>query len=240
MPRSTSRTGRSPAAAKAWACGRRSTTARKTSIPTLTADATGYNGEQWLAAAGVDFPVGDAGVIGIGGGYVKNKGDFDQWGGEVDADGWQVGVYGAYDPGTFYIKAAASYSDLNGGLDPRRCGRGDLGRGVRLARCSNLWAANAEIGYHLPLGGAQLTPYAGVDYVSVKLKEFTEGGSFAGRLIVLDSKDDFFTSEVGVKLSGKIGGVVPEVKAAWRHEFTDGPAAFIGGPMPSSRAHRSR
>ncbi len=31
---------------------------------------------------------------------------FDQFGGSMDADGFQVGVYGAYDPGTFYIKAA--------------------------------------------------------------------------------------------------------------------------------------
>src|SRR5690606_28656301 len=78
------------------------------------ADAIGYDSDQWLAATGADFTIGNAAVLGVGVGYVKNDGTFDQYAGSMDADGFQVGLYGAYDPGTFYLKAAVSYTDLSG------------------------------------------------------------------------------------------------------------------------------
>ncbi|KPL68613.1 hypothetical protein SZ64_11160, partial [Erythrobacter sp. SG61-1L] len=190
-----------------------------------TADATGYESEQWLAAIGVDFPVAEDFVLGIGGGYVKNQGDFDWYGGSMDADGFQVGVYGAYDPGQFYVKAAVSYSDLNG-ESIRTATVGSITGTVTASPDANIWAAGGELGYRFDLGGATVTPYAGLDYVSAKLESFAEGGTFAGRLTVNDSTDDFLTSELGLKLSGNVGGIVPEVKAGWRHEFNDEPAMF--------------
>ena len=188
-----------------------------------SADATGYDGDQWLAAIGVDFPVGDAGVLGIGGGYVKNEGEFDWYGGSVDAEGWQLGVYGAYDPGTWYIKAAVSYTDLSAD-SVRSIVVGPITGPATGSPDATMWAAGAEVGFHLPLGSARLTPYAGVDYVSAKLEGFTEGGIHPGRLTVNDSTDDYFTTELGAKLTGSLGSVVPEIKAAWRHEFNDDPA----------------
>lgn len=64
-------------------------------------DASGLTGDQFLASLGVDFAVGESGVIGLGGGYVQNKASFDRWAGQIDASGFQVGAYGAYDPGNF-------------------------------------------------------------------------------------------------------------------------------------------
>ena len=190
-----------------------------------TADATGYESDQWLAALGVDFPVTENFVLGIGGGYIKNQGDFDWYGGSMDADGFQVGVYGAYDPGQFYAKAAVSYSDLSG-KSSRTATVGNITGVVTASPDANIWAVGGELGYRFDLGGATVTPYAGLDYVSAKLQGFEEGGSFAGRLTVNDATDDFLTSELGLKLSGKLGGLVPEVKAGWRHEFNDQPASF--------------
>ena len=53
-------------------------------------DATGLKSNQWLVAIGGDVTLGDYGVIGIGGGYVKNKADMDWYGGQIDSDGWQI------------------------------------------------------------------------------------------------------------------------------------------------------
>ncbi len=191
----------------------------------LAADATGYDGDQWMAAIGADVTIGDAGVIGVAAGYIKNEGDFDWYGGSIDSDGYQIGLYGAYDPGQFYVRAAASYSDLSGD-SARTITVGSISGIATASPDANIWAVGGELGYRFALGGATLTPYAGLDYVSAELEGFTESSTHAGALIVHDSKDDYLTSELGLKLSGDFNGIVPELKAGWRHEFDDDPAMF--------------
>ena len=53
---------------------------------------------------GLDANVGAAGIIGGSIGYVTNHVRDNQFGDNADADGLQVGLYGVYDPGTFYVK----------------------------------------------------------------------------------------------------------------------------------------
>src|SRR5690606_12395999 len=154
-------------------------------------DATGLESDQWLAAIGGDVTLGDYGVLGIGAGYIKNDADMDWYDGSIDSDGWQIGAYGAYDPGQFYIRASVSYSDLNG-KSTRNIAVGSAFGGTATADVdSSIWSVGGEVGYRLQMGSAVLTPYGGLDYVSVDMDGFTESGVSGANLTVNDSKDEY-------------------------------------------------
>ncbi|MXO65515.1 autotransporter domain-containing protein, partial [Altericroceibacterium endophyticum] len=199
--------------------------------------APGYDSDQWYAALGADMPLGEYGVIGIGAGYVKNKGNFEGTAGnlsaDMDADGFQVGAYAAYDPGNFYAKASGSYSEIKGD-STRSISIGDFGGALTSSPKASIWALGGEVGYRLPVGKAvTLTPYAGLDYVSAEYDTFTESG-LPGANLTVDGKDSYATSELGVKLQGTMGAIQPELKVGWRHSFEEDPAyitaAFADAP----------
>src|SRR5206468_2721776 len=60
------------------------------------------------------FLFGNAAIFGIDGGYVTNSAHDNQFGDRVKGSGAQVGLYGVYDPGAFFVKAVGTYSWLNG------------------------------------------------------------------------------------------------------------------------------
>jgi len=79
----------------------------------------GYHSDRWSALIGFDANVGPTAVLGISGGYVRNEANTNDFGSsDIKGDGWQVGAYGVYDPGAFYVKALGTYSHFSG--DSRR------------------------------------------------------------------------------------------------------------------------
>ena len=81
---------------------------------------------------GLDTNVGAAGIIGGSIGYVTNHVRDNQFGDNADADGLQVGLYGVYDPGTFYVKAMTTYSWYDGDSEPQhQLQRSGSGRELR-------------------------------------------------------------------------------------------------------------
>ena len=190
------------------------------------ADATGLDSKQYLWAAGVDFTLGDSAVLGIGGGYLENRMTFDQFNGAAETDGYQIGVYGAYDPGTFYLKGSANYSMLDTESVRAISFPGFVGGRTFSEQDADILALGAELGYRLNLGGFTLTPYAGIDYAKVEVDNFAEDGVPGADLTIASIDEDFTTSELGAKLGGQFGWVYPEVKAAWRHSFDADPVLF--------------
>jgi outer membrane autotransporter protein len=85
---------------------------------------------------------------------------------------------------------------------------------------ATIWSISGELGYRLQLGASSvLTPYVGVDYTGSKLHGFTETGLAAANLDVFESTHNRTATTVGAKLSGALGGVVPELDLGWRHQF---------------------
>ena len=187
---------------------------------------------------GVDANFGGNAIVGASLGYVTNNtrtGRFDE---DVDGDGWQVGLYGAYDPGAFYVKAMTTYTWMDGdsersidftGLAPGASFGGNLSGDPDV----NMWTFGLHGGYRIAMGGTSvITPYLNYDYVNAKLKSFTESGTDGANLTVLGgrAKHSFLTG--GVKWATQFGGVVPEVNLGYRYRFGDKrssfDAAFLG------------
>ena len=106
---------------------------------------------------GVDTTVGGAGSSAARSAMSRTT-SRQQFGDEVDAGGFQVGLYGVYDPGTFYVKAMTTYSWYDGDSDrnisfaglapgatfggsPKGIRTSTCGRSASTAGCASRWAA---------------------------------------------------------------------------------------------------
>ena len=187
---------------------------------------------------GLDTNVGAAGIIGGSIGYVTNHVRDNQFGDNADADGLQVGLYGVYDPGTFYVKGMTTYSWYDGDSS-RNINFNGLAPGANFVASPNgdpdvtMWTAGIHAGARFALGGnSVLTPYLNYDYVNAKLKSFEETGGNGADLTVWGgrAKHSFLTG--GVKWATQMGGVVPEVNLGYRYRFgdkrSDFSASFLG------------
>ena len=191
-----------------------------------------------LGGRGLDVTVGGAGIIGGSIGYVTNHVRDNQFGDNADADGFQVGLYGVYDPGTFYVKGVTTYSWYDGDSS-RNINFSGLAPGATFASSPNgdpdvtMWTAGIHAGARFALGGnSVLTPYLNYDYVNAKLKSFTETGGNGADLTVWGGRAKHSYLTGGVKWATQMGGVVPEVNLGYRYRFgdkrSDFSASFLG------------
>jgi len=189
-------------------------------------EAPDYKANQLFLALGADFNAGSDLVLGLGAAYVQNDLNFGRYNGSVDSDGFQIGTYAFYQPENYYLKVAASYTDLNG--DSRRdVNIGTTAGTITGSPDARIWTLSAEAGYDVNVGGSStLTPYLGVDYTSAKLKSFTETGVDAANLDVEGGSHNRTASRLGVKWKGAFGDVFPELNLGWRHQFGDRRADF--------------
>ena len=121
---------------------------------------------------------------------------------KVDGDGFQVGLYGAYDPGQFYVKAMATHSWYSG--DSRRSiDFTGLAPGATFGGTTSgepdvrMWTFGLHGGYRIGMGdNSVLTPYLNYDYVNAKLKSFPETGLDGANLSVYGgrAKHSFLTA----------------------------------------------
>lgn len=176
----------------------------------------GHSSDGAHALLGVDYTVSNF-TFGAFGGYREVQSEFDLYGGEVNTDGFQIGLVAGYDSGDFYLRANGSYSKLNG----------DATRAVGILTTAGTIASEpdfrvtsfyAEAGGRLPVGQTWVTPFVGLEYTKVKMNGFTETG-VGGANLAFDNQSENDTAFLaGVKWAGKLGIVVPEAKVAYRHD----------------------
>lgn len=190
-----------------------------------TADAPHFRGRQWQAIAGFDVAIGNHGLLGFAGGYVRNKGRFDQFGGTISGEGYQLGAYASYDSGRFFVNALTSYIDLD--VDAaRQIDTGRLAASATASADARIWAAAIETGIRFDLGAVKVAPYAGLDYTDTRLKSFSESSTHPGALHLRDARDEGLASEIGLRMSVPGSMLVPDLRIGWRHRFEDGRADF--------------
>lgn len=201
-------------------------------------EAGAYDLKGWTGMVGADYTFGNFTVGGFVG-YRDIDLNFDWYDGDMSATGWQGGLYAGYDVGSFYVRGIGSYSSLDG--DSKR----DLNFATTIGTLEgdpdvNIVSFYGEAGARFDMGSSWLTPFVAVDYTDIKLKSFTETGPAAvvGAALAFDSQHEKQTSTlVGVKWAGNWGGIVPEAKLAWRHDFGDRTfdfdARFAGAPAGS-------
>jgi outer membrane autotransporter protein len=195
----------------------------------------GHSSDGSHALLGVDYTVSNF-TIGAFGGYRKVDSEFDLYGGEINSDGFQIGLLAGYDVGDFYLRANGSHAKLNG----------DAVRNVGVLTTAGTTAGEpdfrvtsiyTEADGRFALGESWVTPFVRVEYTKVKMNGFTEAG-VGGANLDFGSQSEGDTSFLaGVKWSGKLGIVVPEAKVAYRSDdkgvfgtsqrFTDTPGAAL-------------
>lgn len=88
------------------------------------------------------------------------------------------------------------------------------------------YVMRAEAGYPLALGAYTLTPLSSLTYSYLRQNGYTESGGSGAALLVQASHMTSVTSDFGAKIergfTTSYGVLVPEVGAAWRHEYVHG------------------
>jgi outer membrane autotransporter protein len=199
---------------RVWVSG-----AYNTSNLDSNANAIGYDADNWSVMVGGDYNFGLA-SLGAFAGYRNVKVDYPDAivGSGIDSDGFQLGLYGGVDTGRFYARLIGSYSSLNGDSE-RRISIGSLDLTAKGTPDLDVWSFYGEAGARFDLGTSWVTPYVALDYTSLHLKDFTESGGMGANL-QFDAQTASQTSGlIGLKWAGNLGGITPEAKIAYRHDF---------------------
>jgi hypothetical protein len=202
---------------------------RKADGDSVVVGAGDYQSSRLTGMIGVDATVGGAALVGVSAGYARNKVRDKLFGDSIESDGFQLGLYGVYDPGAFYLKAMTTHTWFNGRAERLIDFTGFGGSTVGVVTGDpdvRLMTFGLHGGARLPMGpNSVVTPYLNLDYVKANLKEFTETGLDGANLTVDGShKNTFLTG--GVKWAGQFGGLVPELNVGYRYRFGDRSANF--------------
>jgi outer membrane protein OmpA-like peptidoglycan-associated protein/uncharacterized protein YhjY with autotransporter beta-barrel domain len=178
-----------------------------------------YKVNGWSGLLGAEYTWTNF-TLGAFAGYRSLDFDMSWYNGDMKAKGWTLGLYAQYDVGNFYVRGIGSYSSLDGDSE-RSIGFANIAGRAEGDPDVNVWSFYGEAGARFDMGSSWITPFAAVDHTSIKLKSFTETG-LPGVNLEADSETESQTSTLlGVKWAGQFGGIVPEAKVAWRHDFGD-------------------
>ena len=183
-----------------------------------TFNASGYDLATGGFTMGVDYRIGSNFAIGITGGYAYTGANLVN-DGSIQVNGGKLGLYATAFGSGFYLDTAV-IGGLNG-YETRRTALEGTASGRTDGGDLNVLVAG---GYDWKKGGLSIGPTASFQYTYVGLGAFSESGSLAP-LAFPNQHADSLRTAFGAKGSydWKIGPVhfVPEVRAAWQHEFGD-------------------
>ena len=187
---------------------------------------------------GVDRRLDANTVFGLAGAYSHDwvgLGEPDQ---QASVDSGRVALYAHRTTRRNYATGLFAFAH-DGYETTRRSDFGELARTALADYDGREFALRFEIGRFLARGGAQLQPYAALQYVHLRQDGFTETGAGSINLSVDGMTTDSLRSFLGSRVVWyrRFGGnrsVAPELHALWRHEFLDDArlvnADFLGAP----------
>ena len=181
-----------------------------------TPNASGYDVNTGGFTLGVDYRLTPNLALGLTAGYAHTNISLDG-GGSISVNGGKIGAYATLFGNGFYLDAA-----VNGGpsgYDTHRTALQGTASGSTNGADFNALVA---VGYDWKKGNLSVGPTASFQYSYVGLGSFTETGSLAP-LKFPDQNTESERTAFGAKASyeWKIGHitVIPELSAAWQHEF---------------------
>ena len=184
--------------------------------------------DQWVAMLGINYPVGENANIGIGGARISNHHDVSTGGG-YDLDGWQIGGYANYDPGSYYFRVVGSYGWYDG----------DVERNVDAGTFSASYGGDADlsmytVGVHagvriLQMAEVTATPFVHVDHVGVDLDNYLERSDPDADLGISGKKESRTYATIGSRFAMNIGDMVAEAELGWREMFGDNEVELDAG-----------
>jgi autotransporter-associated beta strand protein len=184
-------------------------------------NAADVNSSGYSLLLGIEANVGDNVKIGIAGGTAEADVTLNARGSKADTQSVYGAVYGSAAFGALTLRTGASYADLDT----------DTTRNVDFRSFSEELTASyggsavqvfGEIGYTLPLGKGSVEPFAGVNGLWLKDKDFAETGGTAA--VEGDGRRRSYSwSSLGLRATiGDAGApVVGRVQVGWEHALGD-------------------
>ena len=189
-------------------------------------NAAGYDVDTGGFTLGIDYRLTPNFAIGLTAGYAHTSVSPDG-GGRIDVNGGKIGLYATAFANGFYVDAAAT-GGPSGYNTHRAALQGTASGSTDGADVNALVAA----GYDWKSGNLSIGPTASFQYSYIGLNGFSETGSLAP-LKFPDQNTESERTAFGAKASyeWKVGHitVIPQVDAAWQHEFGSTAYSVVAG-----------
>ncbi len=182
----------------------------------------GFGSDRIGITVGLDSPM-DWGVIGGALNYNHTFGEFDHNGGSFDQDSFGGLFYGSYYPSdSSFIDGVIGLAGKGYSLDRTAVVGTDIRGNAEGDAIGFEFQSSLSGGYDFSFDNFTIGPRVGIHYLRTELGDFTESGSPLA-LHYQEQVEDSLTSTVGFQgsmaISTSFGVVVPQVNAAYVHEF---------------------
>jgi autotransporter-associated beta strand protein len=191
-----------------------------------TPNAAGYDVDTGGFTFGVDYRITPNIALGLTAGYAHTSVN-PTGGGRIDVNGGKLGAYATFFGNGFYLDTAATGGPS--GYNTHRAALQGSANGSTDGADFNALVAG---GYDWKTGNLSIGPTASFQYSYTGLSGFSETGSLAP-LKFPDQNTESERTAFGAKASyeWKVGQIVliPQVSAAWQHEFGDTAYSIVSG-----------
>lgn len=171
---------------------------------------------------GLDYQIDRSTLVGIAGGYSHSSFSVDQLGSNGTVAGGHVGLYGITRYGQLYVAGLAEYTHFSNEAD--RSLDFVIQESAQGTFSSNAFGARTEVGWRNNFGPHNVTPFVGLDVISLRTDGFVEQSNDVLGLTFQADRATSLTSSLGVQfdtrlplLNGQM--LTPFARVAWVHEF---------------------
>jgi outer membrane autotransporter protein len=185
----------------------------------------GYTGFDYFmrgATLGFDHNLSDEFMAGASLGYSRSDIDLDHDQGSGYIKSLYGSIYGSYFNKNLYIDAILSYG-RNWYNNHRLLTIGPVQSRASSDHDGDLLSAYLQGGYYFDIKKWLIGPFASLQYIYLDEESYREKGAGSVSLNIDGRKTDSLVSELGVRLArvfkDKCGSLIPEVSAAWLHDF---------------------
>jgi outer membrane autotransporter protein len=191
-------------------------------------------------AFGFDFVLTDRLVAGFGFDYAYTDIDLAANAGDGKIRSTGGSLYGTYFSDRTYVEGVLSYAKQEYDND-RNIVIGPIRRTADSDHDGNAFSAFLSGGYDFHLTDWTLGPFASLQYIYLDEEGFEESGAGSINLEVDDRQTQSLVSELGLRVARVFktdnGSLIPEISAAWNHDFDiddrDITASFVSSPGAS-------
>jgi outer membrane autotransporter protein len=192
------------------------------------------------ATLGFDHALTDKLMAGVSIGYSRADIDLNRHQGRGYIKSLVGSIYGSYFNKNLYIDGGLSYG-RNWYDNNRLIKIGLLQREAYSDHDGDLFSAYLGAGYYFDIKKWLIGPFASLQYIYLDEESFSEKGANSLSLRMNDRQTDSLISELGLRLARvfnvKYGSLIPELSAAWLHDFNIDDrvitSSFAGSPGAS-------
>ncbi len=193
----------------------------------LSTTQSGLKFETQGVSLGVDAPVGEHAIVGVGGGWGHTVDKIGTQGTRSTADNWVGALYGSWNPSSnLYIDGVLGRGSLH--YDSRRHTSGAFVTGERdgtqtFGSITAAWEHNGD--------RLHLSPYARLDMADATLHGFTETGDPIWALVFGQEKVRLMTGTLGAHgdyvFEEHYGRFTPRWRIEYRHDFNNAESSTV-------------